>query len=141
VALPTDAACTVAAAGQPGTPLESAAPIQNSPPAMPEAGISASRAAIEAALKGDAAPPVSAAGGAEAAWEASIREPNGVAVEIRATRTLSPGAGETQTAWNLTVASPAMEAALLARHTPRLSERLRTRAVEHVRIEANDAHE
>jgi hypothetical protein len=127
-------------AAPPCKPAGNAAPIQNFSPTSADQGNSASRAAIEAALKGDAAQPVTAAGGAETAWEATVREPRGVAVELRATRT-APAAGETQAAWRLTLASPAMEATLLARHASRLAERLRTRAVDHVRVETEDARE
>jgi hypothetical protein len=39
--------------------------------------------------------------------------------------------------WTLTVSSSARDAALLARHAPRLNERLRARAIDltHVRVE------
>jgi hypothetical protein len=121
-------------------PAGNAAPIQNFSPSSADQGHSASRAAIEAALKGDAAQPVTAAGGGKTAWEATVRESRGVAIELRATRT-APAAGEAQAAWRLTLASPAMEATQLARHASRLAERLRTRAVDHVRVETEDARE
>ncbi len=109
------------------------------PAAAPNsADVPAPRATIEAALKGEPLPAVTAGGASESGWEASVREPRGVAIEMRATREASAGAS--LGGWTLTVASPAMEAALLARHAPRLVERLRLRGLDpaHLRIEEDD---
>ncbi|HEX6707430.1 MAG TPA: hypothetical protein VF169_21915 [Albitalea sp.] len=66
---------------------------------------------------------------AEASWDVSLHEPLGVAVELRATRVNAMG-------WTLTVAAPELDAGTLARHAPRLADRLRTRtrAATHLRI-------
>jgi hypothetical protein len=95
--------------------------------------LAAPRAAFEAALEGMPLP-ASAAAAQAATWEASVREPSGVAIELRAAR------GDGPAGWTLTIASSGVEAALLARHAPRLSERLRARALAdtHVRIERDD---
>jgi hypothetical protein len=52
-------------------------------------------------------------------------------------------AAEAQATWTLTIGSSALDAAGLARHLPRLDERMRARAPNftHVRIEADDEEE
>jgi hypothetical protein len=87
--------------------------------------------AMCAAAIGEA--PVLASGGStENSWDVSLHEPRGVAVELRATRSGPTSGG----AWTLTVATPALDPAALARHAPRLSDRLRARArvATHLRI-------
>jgi hypothetical protein len=84
--------------------------------------------------------PSSVLGAADAAasWQVHLPQALGSGLELRATRTA--GSAQAQPGWALTIASPAHEAALLARHAPRLDERLRARALEvdHVRIERDD---
>ncbi len=96
------------------------------------------RAAIEAALNA-AGPIVTPVAGTDpdATWEASVREPNSIAVEMRATRTLQATAHETQANWTVAVSSPTVDADVLARHAPRLNERLRKHVTgtTHVRVE------
>jgi hypothetical protein len=109
--------------------------------AAPESNLAAPHAALEAALNANPGPsalvPGAEAGGA---WEVSLHESMGVAVEMRATRPASANAGGTPAAWTLTIGSSALDSAALARHAPRLNERLRARALTntHVRIESSD---
>jgi hypothetical protein len=82
-----------------------------------------------AALRGDTQ---------ESAWQVSLHEPMGVPVELHATR---PATSAREPApWTLTIGSSALDAAALARHAPRLNERLRVRGKvhTHVRIEGED---
>jgi len=99
------------------------------------------RAAIEAALNANAPQHVSPVGGTDpaAVWEASVREPNSVAVDVRFTRT-EKTAFETQPSWTVTVGSSNVNADVLARHAPRLNEQLRKRGVglDHVRIQRDE---
>jgi hypothetical protein len=68
------------------------------------------------------------------AWEASIPDGSGVAIELRA-EAVPPGPGES-VAWSVAVASPTLAAEMLARNAPELTNRLRRRGIaSHVRIE------
>jgi len=68
------------------------------------------------------------------AWEASVRDGSGVAIDMRA-EGAPPGAGECA-AWSVTVVSPTLAAETLARHAPDLIDRLRRRGIaSHVRID------
>jgi hypothetical protein len=100
------------------------------------------RAALEASLRESPCPQGPSIGGSEAAmtWEATVHEPNSVAVEVRAVRTERSALPGSQAAWGLTIASPSVGVEVLARHVPRLNERLRKHAIgpEHVRIERRD---
>jgi hypothetical protein len=102
----------------------------------------APHAALEAALNADpGSQPLSGTQADTAgAWQVSLNEPMGVAVELRATRPASGGAAGEPAAWTLTIASSSTDAAMLTRHAPRLNERLRARALtrDHVRIEGDD---
>jgi hypothetical protein len=106
----------------------------------PAENATGTRAAIEAALNSNPAPLVTAVGATDPAalWEASISEPNGVAVDVRVLRgeQLTPQA---QPGWSVAVSSSQVDAEVLARHAPRLNERLRKHGVgfSHVRIEGN----
>lgn len=116
------------------------APIAPAPaaPATQPVEVSAPRAAIEAALKGDALPAVPAMVASETVWEASVYEPGGVAVQMRATHSPVAQAGAAQAQWTLTIASPALESAVLAQHAPRLAERLRSRSIEKAELRFED---
>lgn len=76
---------------------------------------------------------------AAASWEVSVSEPAGVALEMRATREALPPGSDAKAAWQLTIGSSLADAAMLARHVPRLNEQLRIRAnvFSHVRIEGD----
>ena len=133
---------SVADAAAPSGNLDAGATVtETAAPAAPTAETSAVRATIEAALQGEPLPPVLAAAGGEAVWEASLHEPGGVPIEMRATRETSIGAS--QGAWTLNIAAPGVAAEWLARQAPRLAERLRARGVDqaHVRIESDDTRE
>ncbi|HEU0200371.1 MAG TPA: hypothetical protein VFR86_08045 [Burkholderiaceae bacterium] len=112
--------------------------------ALSDAVKAAASVVLEATATTDAHAPAALAGNADAAgvWEASVHEPSGVAIEMRVMR--AAGGAGTQPAWTLTIASPTVDASVLARHAPRLSERLneRLRGRElthtHVRIERDD---
>jgi hypothetical protein len=103
------------------------------------------RAAIEAALNANPGPSVTPVGGTDPAaiWEASVCEPNSVAVEVRAVRAERSTAHEAQPSWALTIGSSNVNAEVLARHAPRLNERLRKHAIglSHVRIEREEPDE
>jgi hypothetical protein len=96
------------------------------------------RAVVEASLREAPCPLVTPVGGSEAAmtWEVSVHEPNSLALEMRAVRA-ERTASEPQASWGLTIASSSVGAEVLARHAPRLNERLRKHAIgpEHLRIE------
>ncbi|HSW25514.1 MAG TPA: hypothetical protein VLJ62_22330 [Burkholderiaceae bacterium] len=97
------------------------------------------RAALEASLRESPCPQGTPIGGTEAAmtWEATVNEPNSLALEVRAVRAERTALSGPQAAWGLTIASPTVGVEVLARHVPRLNERLRKHAIgpEHVRIE------
>ena len=97
------------------------------------------RAVVEASLRESPCPQGTPIGGGDAAmtWEATVHEPNSVAVEVRAERAERTALSGPQAAWGLTIASPSVGVDVLARHAPRLNERLRKHAIgpEHVRIE------
>jgi hypothetical protein len=99
------------------------------------------RAAIEAALNANITPGITEVGASDPAalWEASVREPSSIAVEVRALRAERTG-NESAPAWTVAVKSPDVDADTLARHAPRLNERLRKHAAgfTHVRIESDD---
>lgn len=108
--------------------------------APPEGAASATRTALVAALGIGAAPPPLTGSSADAggAWQVSLREPGGVAIEVRATRPAASPMTTAPPAWTLAIASPTLNAAALMRHAPRLDERLRARSLAHVRIENDD---
>jgi hypothetical protein len=103
---------------------------------------SGTRAAVEASLRETPCPQATALHGSEppTSWEVSLHEPNSVALQMQAVRTERTGTAEPNAAWGLTIASPSVDAEILARHAPRLNERLRKHAIgpEHVRIERAD---
>jgi hypothetical protein len=134
----------------PGVPAASGAPVPASsllrpfaPAGAAAAGVrsepaaSATCASADAAMSAPSSPGAMGAGADDAAgaWSVSLNQPLGLALELRAVR--GGATAETPAHWTLTIASPAHDAALLARHAPRLNERLRARAL-HVRIESDD---
>jgi len=136
------AAAALAAAFAAGASHHAPRTIAHTAPPAPASidNATGTRAAIEAALNSNPAPLVTAVGATDPAalWEASISEPNGIAVDVRALRSeqLTPQA---QPGWSVAVSSSAVDAEVLARHAPRLNERLRKHAVgfSHVRIESS----
>jgi len=126
------------AAGSPH-PLRHAAAVAAPVSASAETAATGPRAAIEAALNSSSGPIVTPLGATDPAalWEASISEPNGIAVDVRALRgeRVTPQA---QPTWTVAVSSSTVNADVLARHAPRLNERLRKHGVgfSHVRIES-----
>jgi hypothetical protein len=101
-----------------------------------DAAVAAGQAA-QAAHAGDppSATPLAPAADAAGAWEVTLRQPLGAAVDVRATRTTDAVNG-----WSLAIGSPTLDASVLARHAPKLNERLKARALSntHVRIEESD---
>jgi trimeric autotransporter adhesin len=93
------------------------------------AAVTAAAAATSAAAATDAAS-IFAPTADEAdpgVWEASIRNGDGVALDLRAESAASgPGGSST---WTVTVVAPALSPAILARHAPDLSDRLRRRGI------------
>jgi hypothetical protein len=83
----------------------------------------------------DAPQPLGAPANAAGAWELTLRQPLAAPVDVKATRNADAVNG-----WSLSIASPVLDASLLARHAPRLNERLKARALSttHVRIEERD---
>jgi hypothetical protein len=65
-----------------------------------------------------------------------VREPNAIPVDVRVLRAERSGQ-EANAAWSVSVKSSSVSAETLARHAPRLDERIRKRAAgfTHVRIE------
>ena len=100
----------------------------------------ASRSAMQAALGAnqDMPQPLAPATNAAGAWELTLRQPLGAAVDVRATRN-----AEAVNGWSLSIGSPTVDASVLAHHAPRLNERLKARGLSnsHVRIEESDAEE
>jgi hypothetical protein len=100
----------------------------------------ASCSAMQAALGADAGTPQPLAPATQAAgaWELTLRQPLGAAVDVRATRS-----AEAVNGWSLSIGSPTLDASVLARHAPRLNERLKARGLSnsHVRIEGSDQEE
>jgi hypothetical protein len=97
-------------------------------------------AASRAALNGEAPASMATAlrDDTPQAFEVSLQESPGVRVELRATRAAVAPTGFVQApAWNLSVGSPALNRAALARHASRLDDRLRAKGIDpgHVRIE------
>jgi hypothetical protein len=90
-------------------------------------------------LRPDAGPVQAPAVRTEAggAWEVSLHEPMGVAVELRATRAEALAPTTAAAPWTLAIAAPGLAHATLMQHAPRLHERLRARAIGevHIRIE------
>jgi hypothetical protein len=135
---PTDAPAGNIAALLGSAPPLRAVVTQAPPPAGHVETVSTGpRAAIEAALNANAGPAVTPIGGTDpaAVWEASIREPNSVAVDVRATR-VEKSAFESHAPVTLTIGSSSVDASVLGRHVSRLNERLRKHAVGpmHARI-------
>jgi hypothetical protein len=103
---------------------------------------SGTRAAIEASLTACPGEMVNPLTGNDPAalWEVTLNVPHAVPLAVRAERT---GTTEAQRAWGLTLASSSSNTDVLARHVPRLNERLRKHAIQldHVRVEQADDEE
>jgi hypothetical protein len=97
------------------------------------------RKAIDTALNAQMPQAITAVGDADPAalWEASVREPNAVALDVRIQRTERLGNEAPQ--MTVTVGSSQVDAEVLSRNASRLNERLRKHAVgfSHVRIEGD----
>lgn len=129
----------------PSLPLaRNAVAATHSPAGAVETVTTGPRAAIEAALNANAGEIVTPLGGVDpaAVWEASVREPNAIAVDVRVLRAERTTAQEAP-AWTVAVGSSSVNAEVLVRHAPRLNERLRKHAVgfSHVRIEREEEDE
>jgi len=122
-------------------PLHHAAPPPPAAAGHVEDAPTGARAALEAALNSNPGPAVTAVGDIDPAalWEASVSEPNGIAVDVRALRAERSTAQEAQPTWTVGVSSSNVKADVLARHVPRLNERLRKQGVgfSHVRIDGD----
>jgi hypothetical protein len=135
------AASALAAAMATAVPhaIRHAVPAAPPAPAGGETVATGPRAAIEAALNSNPGPIVTPVGATDPAalWEASISEPNAIAVDVRMMRAERSTAQEAQPNWTVAVSSSTVNAEVLARHAPRLNERLRKQGVgfSHVRIE------
>jgi len=143
----------IAPAPDGATPLPTGAPAPAPPgaaaaAAVPRAGAaaadtpSATQAALGSAMAAQA-PPRTEAGAADAqAFQVSIHEPTGMALELRAVRVAGAAGTPAPAQWALHIAAPARDAATLARHGPRLDERLRARGLDgtavHVEPEDRD---
>jgi hypothetical protein len=103
-------------------------------------GGGAARAAMQASLSAPPDSPQALAPTANAAgaWELTLRQPLGAAMDVRATRN-----DQAVNGWSLAIGSPTVDAAVLARHAPRLNERLKARSLSnsHVRIEESGREE
>lgn len=117
-------------------PAKAADPPPSSAPA--DAGPPAAPAAFEAAAEAPAPLAAAPAAAVEAtAWQVTLRDPQGLPVELRVSR--PEGSASEAAPWSLTVGAGAQHATQLAQHAQRLGERLRTRAValSHLRIESD----
>ena len=101
--------------------------------AAAEAPAGGLRATVEAAF-GAPIPPAALTGDQAHTFEVSLSEPMGVPMDLRAIRVPPALPGSAAGPWSLTVSSSARDAALLARNAPRLNERLRTRALDHIHV-------
>lgn len=106
----------------------------------PAAGVAggAPDGAAHAGGRADLEPPAQPPGtppNAAGTWELTLRQPLCAPLDLRATRTAGAVNG-----WSLQVGSPTVDASVLARHAPRLNERLKARALTHthVRIEERE---
>jgi hypothetical protein len=72
-------------------------------------------------------------------FEVTLNDPRGIGLELRAQRTGGSQVGAAPAPWSLTVGSGLVDASVLARHAPRLNDRLLARVVTHghVRIEGH----
>lgn len=120
---PTPTPATNAArAATPGDGAAAPAGTRGAEPPAPSLTVAAMQRADAAPI---AAPTMHRdAGGA---WEVSLRDPLGIAVELRATRAATAGPGAAPGPWTLSVAAPGITAAILSQQAPRLSERLQER--------------
>jgi hypothetical protein len=109
-----------------GLPRPSPAPACDDGGDGPTAGIEATRASAAATAAASMLAPT-AVDVDSSAWEASVRDGNGVAVDLRA-ESAPPGPGGSA-AWSVTVVSPALAAEILAQHAPDLTDRLRRRGI------------
>lgn len=100
----------------------------------------ATGAALKSALAGQPEAVAPTARPAEVAFEVSLRQPLGVALDLKAQRGGEAGAAQ---GWSLTIGSPVVDASTLARHAPRLNERLMARGLtrDHAHIEESDAED
>ena len=134
-------------------PLPSSAPPHalparriDAPPAAP-AGVlatpSETASRLGAALHADV-PPGDGLGAlrrdAALAFEVTLNDPRGIGLELRALRAGGSQAGAAPAAWSLTVGSGLVDASVLARHAPRLNERLQARVVTHAHVRVEGRH-
>ncbi|MEO7245468.1 MAG: hypothetical protein ABIX12_10025 [Rubrivivax sp.] len=144
----SDDAPTAAGPGQPGAIVgpASGAAGQRGPRMSPSpAGLlpapSETAARLGRAVAGDAPAPNNPASGlrtdAAQTFEVTLNDPRGIGLELRAQRAGGSQVGAAQAPWSLTIGSGVVDASVLARHAPRLNERLQARVVTHghVRIE------
>ncbi len=138
---PVDGAVTglaAAFAGQPPALRPTTDEPAKTSPRSAELTPTGTRAAMEAALNANVAPGITEIGESDPAalWEASVREPNAIPVDVRVQRA-EKGANETGPAWTVSVRAAGIGADTLVRHAPRLDERLRKHGAgfTHVRIE------
>ena len=97
------------------------------------AGIEAAGASA-AAMAGRAVLGPTAIDGDPIAWEASIGDGSGVAIELRAE--MAPAVAGERAAWSVTIVSPTLATEILARHAPHLTDRLRRHGIgSRVRID------
>ena len=135
----SDAGAALLAALAAGAPQAArhSAPAASPAPSATHTEPTGARAAIETALN-HSAPLDTPLGAPDPAslWEASINEPNGIAVDVRALRGETT-AQQSQPNWSVAISSSKVDAEVLNRHVTRLNERLRKHAVgfSHVRIE------
>jgi hypothetical protein len=110
--------------------------------ALPGERASIAPAEADVAIGGNPMALALSPGQAEAgsAWQVTLNDPRGVAVELSALRPPAQAMAGTSAGWTLTIGSPVVDAAVLLRHAPRLNERLRARAMgeTHVRIEDDE---
>lgn len=111
------------------------APVAQARPVPTQSG---TQLKMEAALNANVAPAITEVGANDPAalWEASVRDPNAIPLEVRVLRGERIG-NEANAALTVSVRSTNVSGDVLARHASKLDERLRKRGVDgmHVRIE------
>jgi len=110
----------------------------------PEASATAAKAGLGAAqdAPSGAATPAGLRQDTAGAWAVTLNDPRGLALDLQATRPGGAQPAGAAAAWSVTIGAGVHDAALLARHAPRLNERLQARTVTHthVRIQEGNAH-
>lgn len=97
---------------------------------------------MDAALNANVAPAITDVGANDPAalWEASVRDPSAIPLEVRVLRGERIG-NEANAALTVSVRSTSVSSDVLARHVSKLDERLRKRGVDGMHVRIDDGEE